>query len=365
MTLIEHDADRVKDRLDAWERESSDSAAVLGALARRAIASGRIDEAIKLLDRMVSASGDVWAYRTLAKIYQDRGDRTRWRATLDDLLRTPAGDGVEHARVRYEIANDLMSRGRLREAWPYGARRGGERSAWGMQCAEIRAERMGDFDTAEFWYHQEAGRFPGNWGSWFFFCMRTGRGDLPSARDHAERILQALGERPDLSRPAIVPPEALGVYLWLTGRHAKAVDSVRTAYEKRPLLVNCLFLLTLADRLGDVGGRDRAIQSFRDRHAPKAPRTAKLIELFFPEKARSSKRPELKTIDETLESVSASERGEALLLAGVCLLNQDRHEDVRKYLKACNENLAHGFWVRTLAGGLLREPGPGGKARSR
>ncbi len=362
-TLIDKDADRVKDRLAQWEKESADSPGVIGVLARRAVAQERTDDAGRLLERYVRLSPDAWAFEALAKIYKDRGDRERWKAALDEFLEAPDETGLEHARIRVEIANDLMDRQQWKDAWPYAEAAAATWAAWAMRPAQRCAEGMGDLDTAELWYRREAERYPHSWAVWFMFCKRTGHGDVEAARALAEQVLQMLGDRPDVSRPEIVQSDWLGFYYWLTDRPGKALDPLRRAYQSKPGPPECTYPLLVADQVGDRAARDECLQTFRDRHGTQSPKSRQVLDLLFSKDAAGgAPSPDLKAIDAILESIRPEIRGNTAFPVGVFLANHARPELARKYLRMGTEGARTGPWIRVVAANLLQridqKPGP-------
>jgi hypothetical protein len=355
-TLIEKDAESVQGRLAEWEKGSADAPAVIGALAKRAIVLKHPEDAERLLGRYISLAPEAWAYEALAKLYKERGDRARWKSTLDAFLEAPDEKGLEHARIRVAIANDLMERRQWREAWPYADAAAQTWAAWAMRSAQRCAEGMGDLDTTELWYRREAERYEHSWGVWFMFCKRTGHGDVEAARTFAEGVIQPLRDRPDLSRPDIVQSDWLGFYYWLTGRPEQALAPLGRAYDLKADAPSCVYPLLAADMIGNTSSRAEWLKKFKTEYGTKAPKSLQVLELLFPEAAPGGAPPsDLKAIDAVLESINPETRGNTSFAVGVALASHDRRDLARKYLRMCGEGAKTVPWTRVVAADLLRQ----------
>ena len=179
-TLVSLDWNGVKGEVPEWKEEVGDAPALLLALGKHDAKEKRFDEAIRSLARSVELSPDREAYQALASCYEAKGDVDRWKATLDDYLTKTEDAGLDHARVRVQLANDYMSRGQYAEAKPYAEAAAETWAGWAMKCAANCNEGLGDLDRAELWTRRTTERYPNtSWSDWFLFCKRTGHGDSP------------------------------------------------------------------------------------------------------------------------------------------------------------------------------------------
>ena len=182
---------RVKDRIPAWEKESGDSPAVLAPWDGM-IHAKEYDDARRILSRYIEVSPDVWAYQTLAATSRPQGKTDRWQTTLDDFLNKVEDLGLDHAKVRVEIADHYMALKQWDKARPYAEPPGrpGPDGRWIVRPGGAESEE--DWERAETWYSRITERYPDNcWAVWYFFCKRTGRGNLDAARDFAEQYVAA------------------------------------------------------------------------------------------------------------------------------------------------------------------------------
>ena len=113
--LLEKAWDEYAEKLDEWQQEAGGHPAFVGSLARRYVKIGRFDDAEPLLKKYITLSPDYWAYHDLAEGYKARKDEARWLSTLDEFLVKVEDHGLDHARVRVEIAKSMMGQGRFDE----------------------------------------------------------------------------------------------------------------------------------------------------------------------------------------------------------------------------------------------------------
>ncbi len=178
-TLLTKDWDSVKDKAAQWEQESSDSPAVLAALGVHYGNIKNYAEAQRVLSRYIELSPDAWAYQSLAATYKEQGNPDRWKETLDEFLKKVEDPGLDHAKVRVEIANYYMGLKQWDKAKPYAEDAAATWAGWAMNCAAKCAEGEQDWQRAEAWYSRETERYPdSSWAVWYFFCKRTGQGNL-------------------------------------------------------------------------------------------------------------------------------------------------------------------------------------------
>jgi tetratricopeptide (TPR) repeat protein len=201
-TLIDHDWDAVKDKVPAWEKEVGEAPAVLAALGKRYTELKQYDLAQKALTRYIRQSPDAWAYEMIAANYKATGGATRWKETLDEYLANVEDHGLDHARIRVQIANYYMEQKRWADARPYAEAAAETRAAWAMECAARCAEGQGDWDRAELWMRRATKRYASSsWTVWYRFCKKSGHGDVKAAQAWTEEYLAAANGHPDLANP--------------------------------------------------------------------------------------------------------------------------------------------------------------------
>ena len=84
----------------------------------------------------------VGANRALADVYRHQNQMDQWVATLEGVLEQP-DYALDHARVKAEIADYFMGRGKLDKALPYALGAAQCYSDWGLRCGARCCEGLG------------------------------------------------------------------------------------------------------------------------------------------------------------------------------------------------------------------------------
>src|SRR5205085_80415 len=116
--IVTLDWDRVKPQLAAFEKQWGDDPSFLDAVARHYAGAREPSRAARYWKRLIAVSPEQHAFRALADSYKAAGDLDKWKATLDAFLEQP-DHGLEHAKVRVEIAEHFMARRDWKKALPY------------------------------------------------------------------------------------------------------------------------------------------------------------------------------------------------------------------------------------------------------
>ena len=338
-------------RYPAWRAKVGDAPALLGALGRKHIELKQFDEAEKYLKRYMELSPDLWVYESLASCYEARGDRDRWKATLDDFLAKTEDSGLQHAKVRVQLAKYLMKQKRWADAKKYAEPAAETWAAWAMTCASQCNEGLKDWERAELWIRRTAERYPGSsWAAWYLFCKRTGHGDVEAARAFAEAYLAAVEDRPDLAGA-----EA-GRLLLLVGREDQ--EGARVPGEgvcgSRLAAVEGIALILLADELGDKLRRGKMLDEFCNRFAAKWPRVVAIARLSRDANGDAKRPLDLAAVERLLDRLPASSRGNTEFLVGKYLFNRGQRESSRTHLQQAADARETQAWLRLIATDSLR-----------
>jgi tetratricopeptide (TPR) repeat protein len=143
--LIEADGEHVQpQQLAEWEKKGADFPPLLGTLGRRYSELRQYEKARDYLERFIQESPESWAFERLARNFKEQGDTETWLATLDRYLAAGEDHGLDHARVRVEIANYYMTNRQWEKAQPYAEAAAETWAGWAMQCAVRCYEGMKD-----------------------------------------------------------------------------------------------------------------------------------------------------------------------------------------------------------------------------
>jgi tetratricopeptide (TPR) repeat protein len=240
-------------KLPEWDRDAVHFPALASQLAEYYLAAGRLEEAARAakaaLDLMPT---DLAARRRLAAVYSRQGDEDRAIATLEEQLRQPDYN-LDHASVQSEIAHYYMAKKEWEKALPYAEGAAGSYSAWGLQCAAVCHEALQQWTEAEALYRAHAERYEDP-VDWYFFCRRTGEGDLVTARQACQAV-----EKTNANTGRIRTYD-LVLYDLLEDAPEKAIPELEKALADDRSAEDAVWLALIADQLQDASKRDAALR---------------------------------------------------------------------------------------------------------
>jgi hypothetical protein len=351
-TLIEHDQNATDSQVAAWEKKAADSPPVLAALARLHTQQKKTALAERELSRYIEEQPEYWAFQMLAANYKARGDMKRWQETLERSLGTEE-TGLEHTQAQVQLADYLMDQGQWAKAKEYAEAAGESFAAWGMSCAQRCAEGMKDWPRAEQWARAQTERYPGqpdNLFRWYLFCVKTGRGNLQSARQYTEQLLQEGGGIERLH------PDFRANYALLNGDIDAAAELFRESYRRAPNFGSCLSVMAAADRLGDRVTGEEFRKLLVARHQKEAPEVVNVIEFLLDAlNAARTRTPDLKAVNQALQKMPERARPAAEIWIGLFLKGRNQAAAARPFFEHCVTSRVIPEWHRALAGKELRD----------
>ena len=228
---------------------------VLDALATKYAETGKQDDAIRCLRAYLKIAPDSGIFNRLADTYKQRGDIDRWRDTMLEMLQHK-DYGLQHARVRVEVANQYMKEGNYKKALPLAEKAAESWAFFAMECASRANEGAGKWKRAELWSRRITERYNDHPFAWFFWCARTGKGKAKSAEAIAEdRANRVLGGRASSSEE-----DSTISFLVLQKEFKEAKSLLRSSFGRTLNPFTGLFLAGLADIDGDASTRDNALK---------------------------------------------------------------------------------------------------------
>src|SRR5204863_3239188 len=193
----------------------------------------------------------------------------RWQETLEAFLKEE-DTGLTHAGVRVELARYFMAKKEWQRAQPYAEAAAETWAEWAMVCAAECAAGLGEWDKAQQWLQRISMRYANSYAKWYFWCLRTGKGDVKAAEQVVKQHLQQFGGRlttNDLMCSAVLQLAA--------GQPKPALEALQQVYQEKPTGWRALNIALVCDELKDREGRDKALQKVDDH-----PWNSKLAELF-------------------------------------------------------------------------------------
>lgn len=355
--LIEDAWDQAQAKLDQWRKLEGEHPTFLAGMARHLVKSGPPEEAERTLERYIKLSADKWAYEALADLYRRRGDGARWKSTLDEFLAEGEDYGLDHARIRVDIAEELMRVGRYDEARPYADAAARTWAGWAMSCAQKCAEAQKDWEAAEAYARASSQRYPGSmWTIWFLFCERNGQGDVASARAWTSAVSAGFLQSPGLSADTLL----LITYVQLLcGHKDKAGEAIRRIPADLDNPVYVASLAATADLAGLPEVRDAALGRFCKEFGAKAPKSARVLQTI--RDAIAAKTPgklDLPAIDEILDSIPKARKGNTAFSVAAHLTAAGRLDEARRYWAMVADGKQSNYWWQSFAMATLHDRYP-------
>jgi tetratricopeptide (TPR) repeat protein len=350
-TLIELAWDRVKDKVDEWEKQSADNPAILRALGQHWFDAKNYEETRRVLKRYIEKSPDYWGYAKLADSYKAQGDLDHWRETLDEFLNKVEDLGLDHAKVRVEVAEYYMSRKVWDKAMVYAEDAAESWAGWAMVCAARCAEGAKNWERAESWYQRNAERYPKySFGDWYFFCKRTGHGNLAAAREFTEQYIQTLtnSDGRDTYEAA---------FYWLDGQHEKAMTVFSKAYKESMRRGDGLCLAVLVDETRDAARRNTLLKEIVTKNSKSAPNFIKALQYVLDtvlDANVDNKAFDPKELDRLIEACSKPERSFADFLIAGFLKNHGQPDTAQKLYERCADSTMLWEWWKYIAKDTLK-----------
>ncbi len=147
--------------------------------------SMRYADAERCLQRSFSLDPCRGVAESLAWCFYEDGDEDRWLRQMERAAEMGKSatltDRLTAEGVYAEIARRLLWQGKTSEAFSYAERAERSGSAWGFSLIARCYEVKGDFTNAEKYIRRRAKSY-GRPFDWYFWCHRTGQGDLQSAK---------------------------------------------------------------------------------------------------------------------------------------------------------------------------------------
>ncbi len=236
-----------------WEAQTKGHPQVLCRLGKLYWEAGDRANAERCYQATLAAVLSRDATLSLAKMAAEVGDRDGWEAVLLNYLRVKE-PGYWFRKVRAELVRGYIEHGQWRKARPYAEALGKVRDDGWPIWEEVVLEGLAEWDASEASARNTATHFAQTKGAqWYFWCKRTGRGDVEAARNIAKSYFDiAKIPRYDLRLH-------LGVYQILEADDRKALTSFRqalAAYNK----FSCAFMVAqLARGMGEEPLRRRTL----------------------------------------------------------------------------------------------------------
>jgi tetratricopeptide (TPR) repeat protein len=199
---ISHDWDYSAPHAAEWETQFASSPRVLLALGQQYLQHEKLDDATRCLERAITLSPDFESYKLLADAWLKQKDEKKWLEVWEKYLKQEEF-GLTHASVRVGIAQHYMNTGRFEKALPYSQQAAATWAEWAMESAANCLTGLKRYDEAEEYWRRMAGRYVPTCYKWYYWCRKTGQGNVDEARTFVRNAINDNFGGVDLTNRAI------------------------------------------------------------------------------------------------------------------------------------------------------------------
>jgi tetratricopeptide (TPR) repeat protein len=358
--------DDVRKQAANWERTSASQPAVLVALGKHYAAAKDVKTAGRLLRQATDISPNAEYVAVLAGYYAQIGDQVAWVKTMEQLAALP--DTADRGRVQAAITGFYMSRGQWQLAQEHAGAAIDEGTTAGLIAGGQLLEAQQNWESAEAQYSKASQSDPDFAFDWYFFCMRTGQGNVKAARQVAENYMhnrEAMknGDNPQPHLYMQIPP---GAYYVLAKKPEMARQYFEEEFDRAGDPFCGMQAALLADQLKDTRSRDQRLADIAARHGrwkqltPEGPHNEiAILASIFAADLKKTTAGELDgdAIDKLLSTANEMERINCNYFLGQYLrLHGKLEKAIDPWLKCVALQPMRAI-NRTLAGSALREVG--------
>jgi tetratricopeptide (TPR) repeat protein len=252
-TLILSDWEKVQGEVGAWESTFGHQPLVLEAFGKHYEEAKETDKALSYYKRLVEIEPSMSTYLALADLHREQKHDAEFIAAIQGVLKLEE-TGLEHTRARTRLAEYYMEKKDFKSALPYAQKAAESGAAAGLICLADCHEGLGDFKRAE-QYVRECAEHYREPERWFFWCKRTGKGDLESARAFAVETFARL----NADRTPQLSPD-YGTFLLLTDKPSDALKVFQAGFDRYGWMTCGMQSALLADKFKMPGLRDMTLK---------------------------------------------------------------------------------------------------------
>lgn len=314
------------------EEKYADSGTVQYGLGRWYQNRKKTEEAVRCYRRAIEVAPDRRHFLALAGLYKQNGDDFGWRETLQAFLETPV-HGLDHARVRVQLARHYMEREQYDRAVPLADEAAATGAEWALRCAAECHESLENWEQAEKNLRAISMRYRGSKLAWFRFCYRTGHGNVEQATEFTREHFLSLGETLTTRQY-----RDLATFSVLAEEPQEALTALKEAFEQEKDSFDGVLAALLAHQIEDAKARRELIEAvaarsglFGDAERLQIARLGRL----FRDAWQGRRTLDLRDVEDLIKAAPRGDVTKLYFLVGWFLHQQDKAEDGDRYLKLC------------------------------
>ena len=253
MTIRANKKNATPEQLAAWEAKIDRDPASWSHLGMTYAERGDHNEALRCYlagNELLPRHNDS---RRMASAYFSVGNYEEWQSELEYALSSSKNVRLSHARLQVSLALGLSIQGKFREAKPFALQAAQTRAGWALLDAGKILESLAQWDESEAMLERLSKMYPSTREQWYFWCRRTGRGNVADAKAQAEKSLTDGRGYPYRTR---------GILALLDDDPDRAQAALSKAISHRFYPVDGLLVIQIAGQTDDLEMRAEAISKY-------------------------------------------------------------------------------------------------------
>ena len=343
-TLILFAWDQVRGQAADWERTSRTQSTVLVALGKQYAATNDSASAHRLLRAMAETTPTAAKVAALAIEYDREGNHAAWEKTVERLVTLP--DLRNRGTVHAQLVDNYMAHGEWQKARSHAdaAIESGESAGLIGGAGFFKAQQI--WDNADAAYRKASETDPAMSFEWYFYCKRTGHGDVKEAHKLGAKSMtdrqEQVSREPQAYMFMLTPP---ATYYLLAGKPEVARRYFVEEFMRAGDPFCGMHAALISDQLKDPKLRDQQLAEIAARHggwariSPARPHNeiAALAAMFVADLGKKADGDlDFKAIDKVLEKSSAwSGSTVATLSANICASAANLNWPLNRGCNAC------------------------------
>jgi len=348
-TCICNGIDPDQEQLKTWEESIKHDAMAFYYLGKRYQEKNLDSDTERCFKKSVGLVPNLHNVQALAGYYYEQKDYENWERTYLDYLKTDPS-GLKGATIHRSLCWGFQKRDMYTKALPHARVAAQTYSAWGLKTASELTEKMALWEESERWVQAVSTSYPSTLGErWYYWCRRTGRGDLAAARKVVEKV-ETRSSKEHRSRVQWVKT---AVFRLMEDDVEGSLEAYRKALSYY-MSTSCTVMISqLSRQLNDDASSRKALEDYLEEKTDVEEKTdsdkcqLKLVQLILSERIEEQ---ELKSIEKMMDDVPPLEVSLYAYLLGKELMLRGNEDEAKIWFKRSMQTRQLDSEYSTLAG---------------
>ena len=198
-------------------------------------------------------------YLRMSQAFYSAGQFDQWQEELEHALEVTENIKLRHARINLSLAKGLSVQGKFREARSFAVKAADSYAAWALVDASKILESLSEWKESEELVKRATLQYSASEGEkWYFWCRRTGRGDVEEAHEVVQEFVTTLEEKYKDYKI-----RTRGIYALLEDDPEEATEMFNHAIGTRFEAIDALMVIQLAGLTGNEVLRAERIEMYQ------------------------------------------------------------------------------------------------------